>query len=869
MSIDSTAELLFNIGANSDDAEANISRFRTLLGTDLDEMGAQFASWSEDLVGEIGTVQAAMTAGAAVMGAALVGVGAYLVEQTHKYEEYAEKIEQGVRLTGISAESMSTLAFAAKVTGTSYEALTKGLTFFESQVVKANSGSEQQVKAFKSLGISTEELKAGETDILPLFGKVSDAFKALSSGAEKAAVSKELFSRGGAVLQEMLRLGSEGMKEMAAEAERLGLVLTGKDLVALKEHKAAIEELKAEAEAWAVEIGQKVLPILTAFTTGMIGFWEAVRSGAASNGIAGFFGRWAIETASAQERMERLVKTMEAMGNKQLDLGDKAKQATGDFGGLSGLLETISQRMNAGADDVGKAAEEITHLDFEIAKATREYQKLAASGTLASDSAQREAAALAQLPRRMAQLWEQLQREATTKIAEEVTTFGSDLQRRIIAQGQQTLASQSASWDLEIAGLRAHLAQMKGLKLEDITATSALIDRLQKAGDDKLGRDKAEAIAKSGDEIDALIAAQSEKSYTQQVASWNREMDARIVVNSKNEELVAENAAKIEELRKAGLDRIERDQTAAYAREMGKLQEHLSMMLNAEATRVTKLAAEYNKDLLAFSQAEEKKVLLEAGDKEKIAATEKEFAALRATLLAKYGTDLQALANSQGWQGVFGSHFAAGLKGNEDLMKQWASSSNQSLLMVKVSLETLKDMSQQTFDAMAKGMGGGIANALVYSKSVGAAMEAMLKSTLESLSAQAITHAIFSLALGFQDLAQYNPTGAAAAFQAAALFGAVGAAAGVAGMAVPGGGAASGASAGSGAGSGAGNGGGAASGTSAAPSSNGPHVSVVVQGHIFGVNGIEALAGAINDAVLNRDVTLTATNTKTGQVVTQ
>ena len=46
MAFDSTAELLFNINANSDDAEGNIARFRSLMSKDLEGMAAEFESWA-------------------------------------------------------------------------------------------------------------------------------------------------------------------------------------------------------------------------------------------------------------------------------------------------------------------------------------------------------------------------------------------------------------------------------------------------------------------------------------------------------------------------------------------------------------------------------------------------------------------------------------------------------------------------------------------------------------------------------------------------------------------------------------------------------------------------------------------------------
>lgn len=87
-------------------------------------------------------------------------------------------------------------------------------------------------------------------------------------------------------------------------------------------------------------------------------------------------------------------------------------------------------------------------------------------------------------------------------------------------------------------------------------------------------------------------------------------------------------------------------------------------------------------------------------------------------------------------------------------------------------------------------MSMGIANALVYSTSVGQAMGQALKSTLASIAAESLIRAMYNTALGFYYLALTwgipNPA-AIAAFQAAAVFGAIGGAAAMAGRAVPGG----------------------------------------------------------------------------------
>ncbi len=76
MAFDSTAELLFHIGADSDDAEENIQRFRSLLGKDLDDIRSEFHDWAEEVFGEMNTVKGALLGLTAAAGAGVVALGA-------------------------------------------------------------------------------------------------------------------------------------------------------------------------------------------------------------------------------------------------------------------------------------------------------------------------------------------------------------------------------------------------------------------------------------------------------------------------------------------------------------------------------------------------------------------------------------------------------------------------------------------------------------------------------------------------------------------------------------------------------------------------------------------------------------------------
>ncbi len=69
MPIDSSAELLFHVGADAHDAEANVQRFRALLSKNLSDMGSEFDQWATKVFGNLSTFGGAMAAGLAALAA--------------------------------------------------------------------------------------------------------------------------------------------------------------------------------------------------------------------------------------------------------------------------------------------------------------------------------------------------------------------------------------------------------------------------------------------------------------------------------------------------------------------------------------------------------------------------------------------------------------------------------------------------------------------------------------------------------------------------------------------------------------------------------------------------------------------------------
>lgn len=820
----STASLLFNIQANADDAEASVKKFRSLMSKDLDDLTGEFEDWSNEVFGKITTVNGALMAGAAAAAALEVAAVAMIAEMSAKYDEFAETVDRTMRTTGQSAATVSILHFAADETRTSFDTLSNGLVRFEGNVTKGAEGSTQLLTAFGKLGVSQDDLKAGQQDLMPLLAKVMDGFKGTASATDRAALARELFSRSGTELLTFLSKGSDGLADFTKKAEELGLVLRDKDVTAFREMKAAEEALKAQHEALDVAVGKS--------TIGIVRFWDTAKAAMASATKDGgnqsfltYLKNVALEYAKIDSEVEKMSAAIQNAPAPP-DVGaQKPVKLKEDFEGVSALFDTLKEKIVSFSGDETKMAEEMSKYSDEAEKARVHIDRLQQEGKITAESAARESGLLQRVPWMLAQIWDEFRakqadaaREVAQRAADDQAKALQALRDRLSAATESTQGSpgQKAALDRELSELRDSYAAKGQLTAE----MEDMLYGIRVAGMAKI--DAADAM----DRAKATAADQAEAARKDQ----------------------------------------------QFAQAMNRLEEHQLQIVAAHQTERQKLELEYEKDLLKYSEVEEAKVVNTLTSETQIAAIHNQFAATRAAITTQYGQQLQTLINSEGWQGVFGSKFGALLKNDEQLLQQWQQSTNQSLMLVKVTLADLKQMAKDSFEQFAQSMGQGAVNAFVQGKSIEQAMKQALEATLASIAAQAAVQAIYAAGWGFFDLATGNVAGAEAAFESAAIFGVVAGATALgakalSGGAGAGGGAASGGSGGSGAGGGSspgGGGGGAAAGSGAPGAGQQPYVQINVSGHVIGNDGMAQLATIMNDAIVNNNVSLYATHNRKG-----
>lgn len=184
---------------------------------------------------------------------------AFGMETITAFSSVAGEVGKMRKVLGGSAEDMSQLRFAAEETGVESGKLIIGLRTLSRHLTTNDT-------AIRSLGINYRDANGKIKPTKEVLALIADRFAAMPNGIEKTALATRLFGRAGIDLISTLNLGSAGLQKLYAQADKLGLQLSGKDLEASKAYTIAKREMHAAIEGVQVSIGRELLPRLAALT---------------------------------------------------------------------------------------------------------------------------------------------------------------------------------------------------------------------------------------------------------------------------------------------------------------------------------------------------------------------------------------------------------------------------------------------------------------------------------------------------------------------------------------------------------------------------------------------------------------------------
>ncbi|MGX9966066.1 phage tail tape measure protein [Roseomonas sp. F4] len=217
---------------------AGLARFTAGVAQPLRSIQERFAALREaspvlNQVGEsaalVGRRMAGLAGAVRGVGFGIIGLGAAAglsaggllamvratIDQTGALDDLANRL-------GISANALSGLQYAAQLAGVPAEALGSSLERLQRGLAEAAAGNNDNLAAlFRRLGISLRDSNGRLRTAADIMPQLADGFARNTNAATRTRMAMALFGRAGGPLINVLRGGSDALREQMAEWERL------------------------------------------------------------------------------------------------------------------------------------------------------------------------------------------------------------------------------------------------------------------------------------------------------------------------------------------------------------------------------------------------------------------------------------------------------------------------------------------------------------------------------------------------------------------------------------------------------------------------------------------------------------------------
>ena len=199
--------LLFKAKGDTDEAKKAFNELATSFG--LSEGAAK------DLGVALPIIGAAVTA----VSAAVVTATVALFELTRSASEFGSEIFDATEKTGLAAETISAMKFAADQSGTSLEAVTAASSKFARVIGDAALGSEKAQAKLDRLGVTSKDLDTA-------LGQALGTIAKLPPGIAQMTAAQDAFGKSGVELLPFIKSFDGDLAALTQRAKDLGVTIT-------------------------------------------------------------------------------------------------------------------------------------------------------------------------------------------------------------------------------------------------------------------------------------------------------------------------------------------------------------------------------------------------------------------------------------------------------------------------------------------------------------------------------------------------------------------------------------------------------------------------------------------------------------------
>ena len=226
-----------------------------------------------------------------------VGVAKFASSCVDSFTSLASSTKGLQRVIGGTAEQVSGLMGAMKLSGMDVDKANTSLTIFSKKLEAVQGDAGKTAEMSKTLGTSIFDATGHIRPMSELLPEVADKFAGMQDGAEKTALACQLFGKSGTAMLPFLNKGSAGVAELTAKAKELGIVIDDAAMSKFSAYRSAIREWDTALQGAKVTLGQSFTPFIVMATKALSDTFVPViqfASGAVSSFLNGM-----VDTVSA------------------------------------------------------------------------------------------------------------------------------------------------------------------------------------------------------------------------------------------------------------------------------------------------------------------------------------------------------------------------------------------------------------------------------------------------------------------------------------------------------------------------------------------------------------------------------------------
>lgn len=787
MAFGSAAELLFTAKGDTDSARSEFRKLKDEIGdtttTATGKGSAGFESFaksigvSEGAASKFGSVLGGpVTIAAAIAAAGIVAVVSASVQLTQalfnlttQAAEYGSEIFDASEKTGLNAETLSSMKFAADQSGTSLDAVTAASAKFAKTIDEAANGSEKAKVKLERLGVTSHDLDTALGQALTTIAKYPP-------GVEQMTAAQLAFGKSGADLLPFIKSFDGDLPGLIAKCKELGVTLSDKDAAAADAFGDQMDTLNAQLAGVSRTIGFAVMPVFMNMATS-ISNWLAQNQGEIQ--------AWGFKVGVI---FQGVVEAVKGLANLIVTIAPvvRASLALTTFGASEALIRAAestlasldaayavykNQQANAGRSGGARAGGTSSFEDTESdpkAKAAAEKRRREREAAQKQDLAAR-----IQLEKANLKEVEDAYKESLGAIREEFKKNGGSWEEFLAktANAAKTFKTDTEEVLNELFGLQdqesqgALESQRELLSKQQEDLIKALNAKVKAEGDAniQIAQDAIKIRKKGSEDLEADIA-KIEKLRLENFRKSERERYETEIKNGRN---VLENLIALRDFEE---EQLELDKKYELERQ--------------EAEHQTRLAAIKGHE----NEAKEKEAI-NALYEQKALLTEEEFQLKLKEIRDRINGLAAGDTSGTRPRTVGGEEQPGGLLGG---LIEGLGTSIDKMLEKTEPLKGIGNIIGYQFNLIAQAVGNAV-KAFVLFGSAGGSFRKFAAEILASIAQMAIVQAVWELAQGFAMLALAYFTGnakygaaATAHFIAAGVYGAIGGVAAIAGRAVAG-----------------------------------------------------------------------------------